>query len=75
MTPLHVLLCSSVGYDVGVCQCMVEKYPSAMLIEDRWGEVPLAYALFGEAPMKIIRFLLETHMQRWQAMCLLILVV
>jgi hypothetical protein len=46
-----------------------------MLIEDRWGEVPLAYALFGEAPMKIIRFLLETHMQRWQAMCLLILVV
>ena len=47
---------------------MIEKYPGAMLIEDRWGEVPLVYALFGEAPIEVIHFLLESHMQRWQAM-------
>ena len=47
---------------------MVEKYPSAMLIKDRWGEVPLVYALFGEAPMEVIHFLLESHMQRWHSM-------
>ncbi len=68
MTPLHVLLCSSAGYDVRVCQSMIEKYPGAMLIKDRWGEVPLAYALFGEAPFEVIHLFLETHMQRWQAM-------
>ena len=68
MTPLHVLLCSSAGCDVRVCQCMIEKYPGAMLIEDRWGEVPLVYALFGEAPIEVIHFLLESHMQRWRAM-------
>ena len=68
MTPLHVLLCSSAGCDVRVCQCMIEKYPGAMLIEDKWGEVPLVYALLGEAPIEVIHFLLDTHMQRWQAM-------
>ena len=68
MTPLHVLLCSSAGCDVRVCQCMIEKYPSAMLIEDKWGEVPLVYALFGKAPIEVIHFLLETHMQRWRDM-------
>jgi hypothetical protein len=26
------------------------------------------YALFDEAPIEVIHFLLETHMQRWQAM-------
>jgi len=65
MTPLHVLLCSSAGCDVRVCQCMTEKYPGALLIKDKWGEVPLVYALFGEAPIEVIHFLLESHMQRW----------
>jgi hypothetical protein len=68
MTPLHILLCSSAGCDVRVCQCMIEKYPGAMLIEDKWGEIPLVYALLGEAPIEVIHFLLESHMQRWQAM-------
>jgi hypothetical protein len=68
MTPLHVLLCLSAGCDVRVCQCMIERYPGAMLIEDKWGEVPLVYALLGEAPIEVIHYLLDTHMQRWQAM-------
>ena len=39
MTPLHILLCSY--YDMRVIQCMIEKCPDAMLIQDKWGEVPL----------------------------------
>ena len=46
---------------------MIEKYPGAMLIEDKWGEVPLVYALLGEAQIEVIHLLLDTHMQRWQA--------
>ncbi len=47
---------------------MIEKYPSAMLIKYRWGEVPLTYALFSKAPIKVIYFLLETYIQTWKAM-------
>jgi hypothetical protein len=67
-TTLHVLLCSLVRYDVRVIQCMIEKYPSAMLIIGRWGEATLTYAFFDEASMEVIRFLLETYIQMWKAM-------
>ena len=39
MTPLHILLCSY--YDMRVLECMIEKCPDAVLIQDKWGEVPL----------------------------------
>lgn len=35
MTPLRILLCSGRDYDIRVIQCMVEKCPDAMLIEDK----------------------------------------
>ena len=60
MTPLHVLSASSTGdSDILIYQCIVEKYPDAMIIQDRWNEVPLAYALLGMAPLKIIHFFLQ----------------
>ena len=31
---------------------MIEKYPNALLIKDRWGDIPLTYALFAEASME-----------------------
>jgi hypothetical protein len=37
-----------------------------MIIQDRWNEVPLAYALLGMAPLKIIHFLLATPFNLWQ---------
>ena len=63
MTPLHILACSSNGQGVEVFQCMIEKYPNALLIEDRWGDIPLTYALYAEVSIAVIYFLFKTHRQ------------
>ena len=69
MTPLHLLLCSGRDYrDIRVIVSMIEKCPDVMLIKDIWGEVPLAYALMGNASVEIINCLFMTHNKRWDAM-------
>jgi hypothetical protein len=60
MTPLHILACSSV-HDIELYRVIVEKYPSNLITEDRWGAVPLLYAFWGAAPSEIIQFLLESY--------------
>jgi hypothetical protein len=44
---------------------MIEKYPTALLIKDRWGDIPLTYALYAEASIEVINFLFKTHRQMW----------
>jgi hypothetical protein len=72
MTPLHILLCSGRDYDKYVIQCMVEKYPDAMLIQDIWNHnhLPLEYALLRMASVavEVLDFLFETHSTRWGAL-------
>ena len=40
MTPLHILACSSV-HNMELYRVMVEKYPTNLITEDRWGALPL----------------------------------
>ena len=60
MTPLHILTCSSV-HDLELYRLIVEKYPTNLITEDRWGALPLLYAFWGSAPAEIIQFLLECY--------------
>ena len=60
MTPLHILACSSL-HDLELYRLIVEKYPTNLFTEDRWGATPLFYAFWGAAPAEIIKFLLENH--------------
>jgi hypothetical protein len=60
MTPLHILACSSV-HNLEVYRLIVEKYPTNLITEDRWGVVPLLYAFWGDAPTAIVQFLLESY--------------
>jgi hypothetical protein len=60
MTPLHILACSSV-HDLELYHLIVEKYPTNLITEDRWGALPLLYAFWGAAPTEIIQFLLESY--------------
>jgi hypothetical protein len=60
MTPLHILVCSSV-HDLEVYRLIVENYPANLIIEDRWGALPLLYAFWGAAPTDIIEFLLKSY--------------
>jgi hypothetical protein len=60
MTPLHILACSSM-HNLELYCLIVEKYPSNLITEDRWGAVPLFYVFWGAAPAEIIQFLLESY--------------
>jgi hypothetical protein len=60
MTPLHILACSSI-HDLELYRVIVEKYPTNLITEDRWGALPLLYAFWGTAPTEIINFLLDSY--------------
>jgi hypothetical protein len=60
MTPLHILACSSV-HNLELYRLIVEKYPTNLITEDRWGALPLLYAFWGAAPNEIICFLLKSY--------------
>jgi hypothetical protein len=60
MTPLHILACSSV-HNIEVYRLIVEKYPTNLITEDRWGALPLLYAFWGAAPAAIIQFLVYSY--------------
>jgi hypothetical protein len=60
MTPLHILTCSSV-HNIELYRLIVEKYPTNLITEDRWGALPLLYAFWGAAPSEIIQLLLESY--------------
>jgi hypothetical protein len=69
MTPIHILLCSGADHDIRVIQYMIEECPDALLIQDKWGEVPLDYALLREASsLAVIDLLFATHSKRWEAL-------
>ena len=60
MTPLHILACSTV-YHLELYRVLIEKYPDNLITEDRWGTVPLFYAVWGNAPSEIVQFLVESY--------------
>ena len=61
MTPLHILACSTVHH-LELYQVLIEKYPENLITEDRWGTVPLLYAVWGNAPSEIVQLLVEKYL-------------
>ena len=60
MTPLHILACSTVQ-NIELYKVLITKYPETLVIEDRWGAIPLLYAVWGDAPDEIVQFLIESY--------------
>jgi hypothetical protein len=60
MTPLHILACSSV-HNLEIYRVIVAKYPTNLITVDAWGAVPLLYAIWGDAPIEIINFLIDSY--------------
>jgi len=60
MTPLHILACSTVQ-QLGLYRVLVEKYPETLIKEDRWGALPIFYAIWGNSPDEIVQFLVESY--------------
>jgi hypothetical protein len=60
MTPLHILACSTVQC-LELYQFIVDNFPGNLIVEDTWGATPLLYAIWGDAPNKIVEFLVNRH--------------
>ena len=60
MTPLHVMACSTVQ-SLELYKLLVTKYPENLITKDKWGDVPLLYAVWGNAPDEIVQFLVESY--------------
>jgi len=60
MTPLHILACSSLQ-NLELYRVLIQKYPESLVTQDRWGALPLLYAVWGSAPSEIVQFLVQSY--------------
>ena len=60
MTPLHILACST-QQNVEMYRLLIEKYPETLIMKDKWGDIPLLYAIWCNAPTDIVRFLVQSY--------------
>ena len=60
MTPLHILACSTVQ-NIEMYRMFVKKHPGSLITEDRWGALPLLYAIWGDAGSEIVDFLVQSY--------------
>jgi len=60
MTPLHILA-SSTKQDLPLYRSIVRYCPKSLVTEDKWGCIPVLYALWSNAPGEIIQFLIDSQ--------------
>lgn len=56
MTPLHILACST-KHHLDMYQMLISRYPGHLIVQDVWGDIPLLYAIWGQAPDDVVAFL------------------
>ena len=60
MTPLHILACST-KQNVEMYRLLIDKYPESLIMKDKWGGVPLLYAIWCNAPAEVVDLLVESY--------------
>ena len=60
MNPLHILACSTVQ-NIELYRVLVESYPENLVAKDKWGASPLFYAVWRDAPIEILQFLVDSY--------------
>jgi len=60
MTPLHILACSTKP-TIQMYRILIEKYPETLIMKDKWGDVPLLYAIWCNAPTEVLDLLVESY--------------
>jgi hypothetical protein len=59
MTTLHILACSK-RQSLDLYRLVAEHFPDDLICKDKWGEIPIFYALWSGAPDEIVQFLIES---------------
>ena len=60
MTPPHILACSTVQ-NIEVYKVLIEKHPESLITEDKWGAVPLLYAVWSHANSETVQLLVQSY--------------
>ena len=60
MTPLHILACSTKP-TIEMYLLLIQKYPETLIMKDKWGDIPLLYAIWCSAPSEVINLLVESY--------------
>jgi hypothetical protein len=63
MTPLHILTCSSVCHELKLYRMLIDTYPDQLITKDKWGALPLLYAIWGAVSSEVIQLLLKSYQQ------------
>mmetsp|Transcript_15782 Transcript_15782/g.28369 ORF Transcript_15782/g.28369 Transcript_15782/m.28369 type:complete len:419 (+) Transcript_15782:1-1257(+) len=68
MTPLHILACSTTVQNLELYRVLIEKYPQTLITRDRWGALPLLYAVWSDnVPSAILQFLVDRYLSIYPA--------
>ena len=65
MTPLHILACSTKP-TIEMYRLLIDKYPETLIMKDKWGDIPLVYALWCNAPSAVIDMLVKSYKLNYQ---------
>jgi len=60
MTPLHILACSTFQ-NIELYKVLIEKHPESLITEDKWGAVPLLYAVWSNTNSEIVQLLVQSY--------------
>ena len=60
MTPLHILACSTKP-TIEMYRLLIEKYPETLIMKDKWGDIPLLYAIWCNASLDVVELLVESY--------------
>ena len=60
MTPLHILACSTKP-TIEMYRLVIEKYPETLIMKDKWGDIPLLYAIWCSASVEVLDLLAESY--------------
>ena len=60
MTPVHILACSTKP-TIEMYRLLIEKYPETLIMKDKWGDIPLLYAIWCNASAEVVDLLVESY--------------
>ena len=60
MTPLHILACRT-KQNVELYRMLLDIYPENLIMKDEWGDLPILYAFWGDAPEEVVQLLADCH--------------
>ena len=60
MTPLHILACSTKP-TIEMYRLLIDKYPETLIMKDKWGDIPLLYAIWCNATSEVVDLLVASY--------------